>query len=155
MPQELTSVDDIFTRLGSYGLLIELSKDFSLSRPRFCGAVLKKGQYLYAGSAFAPGGIRGRVRHHLTQPKPAHWHVDDLTNVGLVQAIFIFPGVRECKVIKRFQRVTEIQTPIPGFGSSDCATCEAHLVQLPRLTVGNSTLKSLKTTSVWTNQKGE
>ena len=155
MPQELTSVDDISTRLGSYGLLIELSKDFSLSRPRFYGAVLKKGQYLYAGSAFGPGGIRGRVRYHLNQPKPAHWHVDDLTNVGLVQAIFIFPGVKECKVIKRFQRVTEIQTPIPGFGSSDCATCEAHLVQLSRLTVGNSALKSLKTTSVWTNQKGK
>ena len=57
MPQELTSVDDISTRLGSYGLLIELSKDFSLSRPRFYGAVLKKGQYLYAGSAFGPTGI--------------------------------------------------------------------------------------------------
>ena len=56
MPQELTSVDDISTRLGSYGLLIELSEDFSLSRPRFYGAVLKKGQFLYAGSAFGPTG---------------------------------------------------------------------------------------------------
>ena len=71
MPQELTSVDDISTRLGSYGLLIELSKDFSLSRPRFYGAVFKRGQYLYAGSAFGPSGIRGRVRYHLNQPKPA------------------------------------------------------------------------------------
>ena len=82
MPQELTSVDDISTRLGSYGLLIELSKDFSLSRPRFYGAVLKKGQYLYAGSAFGPGGIRGRVRYHLNQPKPAHWHGAGTTGQG-------------------------------------------------------------------------
>ena len=155
MPQELTSVDDISTRLGSYGLLIELSKDLPLSRPLFCGVVLKKGQYLYVGSAFGSGGIRGRVRHHLSQPKSAHWHVDDLTNVGWVQAIFIFPGVNECEVIKRFQRVTAIQTPVPGFGSSDCATCEAHLVQMSRLTVGNSTFKSLRTASVWTNQNGE
>jgi len=155
MPQKLTSVDDISTRLGSYGLLIKLSEDFSLSRPRFYGTILKKGQYLYAGSAFGPGGIRGRVRYHLKQPKPAHWHVDDLTSVGLVQAIFIFPRVKECEVIKRFQRVTETQTPVPGFGSSDCATCEYHLVQMPSFIVRNLTHKSLQTTFVWINQKGK
>ncbi len=36
------------------------------------------GFYAYVGSAFGPGGLRARIRHHLESVAQPHWHIDYL-----------------------------------------------------------------------------
>ena len=36
------------------------------------------GFYAYVGSAFGPGGLRARLRHHLESVAEPHWHIDYL-----------------------------------------------------------------------------
>ncbi len=42
-----------------------------------------------------------------------------------------FIGGRECDIMERLSRGRGTQIPIPGFGSSDCHHCNAHLAQIP------------------------
>jgi hypothetical protein len=41
------------------------------------------------------------------------------------------PGGRECDLLDRLLKAPGAVVPVPGFGSSDCRTCPAHLVALP------------------------
>jgi Uri superfamily endonuclease len=58
--------------------------------------------------------------------KPVRWHVDQLTEQGLLIGSWIFPGGDECSLV---QMSSHLPMPIAGFGSSDCATCRSHLLQ--------------------------
>jgi Uri superfamily endonuclease len=107
---------------GAYALIIRLDKSV---------ADLPPGCYLYAGSAYGPGGIRARVRRHLTRTKSLHWHVDRLTNSGQVISVIPIPGGHECEIIAVALRLPGVRVPVLGFGSSDCRMCPAHLLQLP------------------------
>jgi Uri superfamily endonuclease len=90
------------------------------------------GQYGYIGSAFGPGGIHARVRHHLLpSPKP-HWHLDyvkpyvEWTALGWSVNTTRF----ECRWIQQLIQLDGISIPIPGFGASDCRQgCPAHFFQ--------------------------
>ncbi len=41
------------------------------------------------------------------------------------------PGGRECDLLARVLDIPGASVPVPGFGSSDCRACPAHLVTLP------------------------
>lgn len=105
---------------GAYALLITLAK---------AAAGFAPGRYAYLGSARGPGGIRARCARHLRQDKTRHWHVDRLTVVADVTALAIING-DECNLTERLL-ANAATVPVPGFGSSDCRTCPAHLVALP------------------------
>ncbi len=107
---------------GAYALII------ALDAPR---AGLPPGRYLYAGSAWGPGGIRARVRRHLKPDKALHWHVDRLTAGGRVTGVVAVPGGRECALVAAVSALPGVTVPLPGFGASDCRTCPAHLLHLP------------------------
>lgn len=107
---------------GAYALIITLGGQ---------SGGLAPGRYLYAGSAWGPGGIRARVRRHLRSTKSIHWHVDRLTTAGQVADVIAVPGGRECAIVAAVAALPGVTTPIPGFGSSDCRACPAHLVLLP------------------------
>ncbi len=92
---------------------------------------LPRGRYLYVGSAHGPGGIRARARRHLRTDKPVHWHVDRLTNAFGVALVIAMPGGSECDLLARARALPGAGIPAPGFGSTDCPTCPAHLVSLP------------------------
>ena len=124
MPDELTN------RPGAYLLVIELSAPCIITLPERPPITLPPGCYGYCGSAYGPGGIRARVGHHLRPKKPARWHIDQLTRTGSVVDFRLIPGGKECDILQQLNRQAGVGVPIPGFGSTDCAGCPAHLVSL-------------------------
>jgi histidyl-tRNA synthetase len=89
---------------------------------------LPAGRYLYCGSAKGPGGLKARLSRHIRRGKSVRWHVDQLTEQGLVVGSWIFLGGDECEVV---QMCSHLRMPVAGFGSSDCATCRSHLLFWP------------------------
>jgi Uri superfamily endonuclease len=116
---------------GAYVLLIELAAPLALDIPRRGAATLGPGRYAYAGSAYGPGGLKARIGRHLRPDKPRRWHVDRLTAAGRVIGVRALPGARECELVRDLLEVSGTSIPVPGFGSSDCRSCPAHLVLLP------------------------
>lgn len=112
---------------GAYLLVITLDQPFA-GKLRKQPYTLPAGTYLYAGSANGPGGIAPRVVRHMRQDKKPHWHVDVLTTAAAHITALAFPGGRECALVERLLDA-ECQIPLPGFGSSDCPSCEAHLLR--------------------------
>ena len=96
---------------------------------RLKNPVLDPGLYVYAGSAFGPGGIRARVGRHLRMDKKPHWHIDQLSNRVACIDVKSYPGGRECALVADLL-AAGATVPVPGFGSSDCRDCAAHLVRL-------------------------
>lgn len=87
------------------------------------------GTYIYAGSANGPGGIAARVARHQRATKKAHWHVDWLTKAAGRVIALGFPGGNECALVQELL-ISGYEIPVPGFGSSDCRSCPAHLLRL-------------------------
>ncbi len=123
---------------GAYALIIALDAGSGSLAP---------GRYIYAGSAWGPGGIRARVRRHLRTTKSIHWHVDRLTFAGDVAEVITLPGGRECAIVAAIRDLPSITVPEPGFGSSDCRGCPAHLLRLPDTLDGDTIARALWTVS--------
>jgi Uri superfamily endonuclease len=137
------AVGELPREAGAYVLLINLGGPLSLDMPAFRGKSLAPGLYGYCGSAFGPGGIRARVSRHLRGDKPMRWHVDRLTVAGRVEQAGIRIGVagrveqagiriggRECDLAGELL-ARGCMAVLPGFGSSDCRGCPAHLLRMP------------------------
>ncbi|MGE3263755.1 GIY-YIG nuclease family protein [Methylocystis sp.] len=92
-------------------------------------ARLPSGDYLYCGSAKGPGGMRARLARHMRKNKRAHWHVDQLTLAGEILGAFILEDGDECALNAALDA---LPIPLPGFGSSDCRRCAAHLRLWPK-----------------------
>ncbi len=116
---------------GAYLLLIELAAPLALDIPSIGAAALAPGRYAYGGSAYGPGGLRARIGRHLRRDKAQRWHVDRLTAAGRVIGVRAHPGGRECALVRDLLELPGASVPVPGFGSSDCRSCPAHLVMLP------------------------
>ncbi len=116
---------------GAYVLLIELGAPLALEVAGLARAVLPAGRYAYCGSAYGPGGLKARIGRHLRAEKAVRWHVDRLIVAGRVVDVRAIPGGRECELLARVLEVPGASVPVPGFGSSDCRACLAHLVALP------------------------
>ncbi|MEZ5656573.1 MAG: GIY-YIG nuclease family protein [Sphingobium sp.] len=91
--------------------------------------MLSVGDYLYAGSAYGPGGIRARLRHHFRRDKKPHWHVDQLTNIGAEIDAWAFEGGQECALIAQLLDSGSFEDAVARFGASDCRTCPSHLLR--------------------------
>ncbi len=118
---------------GAYVLLIELGAPLALEVAKLprAAAALPAGRYAYCGSAYGPGGLKARIGRHLRADKALRWHVDHLTAVGRIVDAQAVPGGRECDLLDRLLEAPGAAVPVPGFGSSDCRACPAHLVALP------------------------
>ena len=81
---------------GSYLLGIRLDGRQRVAVGRLGVFDLQPGFYLYAGSAL--NGLRGRVDRHLRRTKRTHWHIDHLTAIAPVTAVWWNTGEdsREC-----------------------------------------------------------
>ncbi|MHA1566278.1 MAG: GIY-YIG nuclease family protein [Alphaproteobacteria bacterium] len=123
--------DQITNRPGAYLLVIDLSVPCAVTLSRRPAMTLPPGRYGYCGSAYGTGGLRARVARHLRQEKACHWHIDQLTCAGSVVEFRLIPGGCECDILEQLTRQAGVGIPIPGFGSSDCVNCPAHLVSLP------------------------
>ena len=131
MAAKLGAMDDVTADAGAYLLVIDLATVLVLDVRRTAPATLAPGRYIYCGSAYGPGGIRARVRRHLTCDKAVRWHVDRLTAVGRVVAVHAAPGGSKCDLFAEVMKTPGATVPAPGFGSSGCRRCPSHLARLP------------------------
>lgn len=134
---------DTLPRLpGTYILFLTLSQPITVQIGRIGTHTLSPGLLAYVGSAHGPGGLRARILRHLRREKTIHWHIDRLTQLIPVQAVWFAPTTErlECTWAGYLSRHSGIKPPVPGFGASDCA-CDTHLfaletLQLPALWTG-------------------
>ena len=113
---------------GSYARIITTGTSVEFAHKGIMH-VLSAGTYIYAGSAYGPGGIGARLRRHFQREKKLHWHVDRLTSVAeSIQALAIEQG-SECEIVARLGNLPGVRHPVAGFGSSDCRICCSHLLQ--------------------------
>ncbi len=98
---------------GTYMILIEVPDDLKLKKPK--EMILKKGYYIYVGSAM--NSLTGRLKRHLVRDKKLHWHVDQLTSFGEVVLILAFPNSRSEREISEY--LSSQLDCVPGFGSTD------------------------------------
>jgi len=115
---------------GAYGLVIDVAATIRPAIGSLPPFALPRGLYLYAGNAHGPGGIRARVRRHLTADKARRWHIDHVTNIHPPALVIVVAGGNECGLIEAALAWEGTEVPAPGLGSSDCKTCPAHLVRL-------------------------
>jgi Uri superfamily endonuclease len=129
---------------GSYVLWLRLDLERQITIGRLGSFYFPAGNYLYAGSAAGPGGVRARVLRHLRVEKCLHWHIDYLGAESLITHIAVCihssiqPAVKpkpmpvECRWSQLIARQPGAMIPAAGFGSSDCRSgCKAHLVCFP------------------------
>jgi Uri superfamily endonuclease len=114
---------------GAYLLLMQFVAPIELSLRKQDTAKLEAGSYVYSGSAKGPGGLRSRLRHHFRKTKKSHWHVDQLTTQCIdLAALSVIDG-DECQFIYRLLEHSAFCVPFRHFGSTDCRSCESHLLQ--------------------------
>jgi Uri superfamily endonuclease len=113
---------------GTYLLQLALSRTVSittgkLGRFKFCA-----GSYYYVGSAFGPGGLKARIRHHLNGSARLHWHIDYLSPYfEKVGAIMVETNENlECVFSSKIKELPFYLFEVERFGSSDCR-CVSHL----------------------------
>mgnify|MGYP000282919972 CR=1 FL=1 len=108
---------------GVYTLLIEFPENGKIKVGRLGEISLQKGFYAYVGSAL--GGLENRIGRHLRREKRLQWHIDYLTQRGIIRRVVLAETERrmECEIAK----ILAHHLPsIPNFGSTDCR-CKSHL----------------------------
>lgn len=117
---------------GTYLLLLECRRSIHLSIGKLGAMRAVPGYYLYVGSAFGPGGVRARVKHHRNMATSAHWHIDYLRlSSDIVDAWCAYRLRCEHQWARSLIQDRSVTVPLPGFGASDCA-CASHLFYFDR-----------------------
>ena len=84
--------------------------------------------YLYFGSAFGPGGLEARIKHHLHPVHRAHWHIDYFRQVAEVLCAWYSSDRARLECVWANAALPHPGvSPVPRFGSSDCR-CQSHLL---------------------------
>lgn len=118
---------------GTYVLLLCLAEPTHITVGRLGEFDFPAGWYTYVGSAFGSGGLRGRLKHHLTPARRPHWHVDYLRQAAPLQVVWYLASERvlEHTWATALQSLPGATVPVPRFGASDCR-CNAHLIHFSR-----------------------
>lgn len=113
---------------GTYALIFRTLHQRTISIGKLGKLKIRKGYYVYVGSAFGPGGIRARVKRHIRIRKKPHWHIDYMRPaLELLEVWFTYdPQKREHQWAGILMGMNKLPLPLLGFGSSDCK-CQAHL----------------------------
>jgi len=116
------------TECGAYALILFSSKEGLVQIGKLGPLKLRRGFFVYVGSALGPGGVRARLEHHrAVSPRP-HWHIDYLRPHTRLDRIWCSYGrvCREHRWARVISRLRGASVPLAGFGSSDCR-CKTHL----------------------------
>ena len=117
---------------GTYLMLLECRKTTRLSIGQLGNMNVVPGFYLYVGSAYGPGGIEARLRHHHKIATRAHWHIDYLRIVANILEVWCVYRTRcEHDWARHLMNDESASLPLTGFGSSDC-DCASHLFYFTR-----------------------
>ncbi len=118
---------------GTYALVFFSSSQEKIQVGKLGAVELRTGFYVYAGSAFGPGGLAARVGRHEKISKTARWHIDYLRPHLCLGEAWLTNDTEKrehcwAEVLAQWGR-SEI--PLAGFGSSDCR-CQSHLFYFPK-----------------------
>ena len=113
-------------RKGSYMLVMKLDEDTRIPIGKRPPVEFPAGFYCYVGSAM--NSLEKRICRHTSAAKKKHWHVDwFLDHARIVDVKRCESNKRlECSISDDVARIAD-DTPVKGFGSSDCVACYAHL----------------------------
>jgi Uri superfamily endonuclease len=117
---------------GTYALILYLAESREIRVGKIGRYLFPAGHYIYLGSAFGPGGLAGRLSHHL---KPSHslnrlhWHVDYLRQQASIKQVWycLNNRRREHDWAELMSQLPGATIPAPRFGASDCR-CLTHLI---------------------------
>ncbi len=114
---------------GTYALILRAAGAARVRVGKLGDLQIPSGSCVYVGSAFGPGGVLARVRHHLRRPRAPHWHIDYLRRFVSVEEVWYAHDAirREHLWAGVFQSLPGAGVPLRGFGASDC-DCAAHLL---------------------------
>ena len=118
---------------GTYALIFRCEAPFQVTVGKLGPVAFTTGHWIYIGSAFGPGGLKSRLKHHLTPSPRPHWHLDYVKHLLIpVEAWFTTDAVKqEHAWATDLSRLKGAHCPVDGFGASDCA-CLSHLIHLRR-----------------------
>lgn len=128
MSQPTASSEAIPRAGGTYALLLNLADAAAITIGRLGTFAFSAGWYVYVGSAFGPGGLAGRLNHHLHPALKPHWHIDYLRQQATLREIWLLadPEPFEHAWAAHLCARHDARLPAPRFGASDCR-CPAHL----------------------------
>jgi Uri superfamily endonuclease len=113
---------------GVYVLIIELSKKTDVPVGKLGKLHLRKGLYVYVGSA--QNTLEKRIERHRRREKRVFWHIDYLLQNPNAKIVKVFYQTaakpEECNIAERIAAQGE---PVVGFGCSDCR-CKSHLFRV-------------------------
>lgn len=112
---------------GTYAVIFQCRSPATAPVGRWGQLALRKGYYIYVGSAFGPGGVLARVSRHCRREKARRWHIDYLG--GFVDPLGAWYSHDPQRLEHRWAACLADMpgaTPVPKFGCSDCR-CESHL----------------------------
>lgn len=113
---------------GNYVLLLYLPTDERLTIGKLGTFDFLAGWYAYVGSAFGPGGLVGRLKHHLQPVQRPHWHIDYLRQAAHLKEIWLSPDTEphERDWADLILAIPGAAVLVEGFGASD-SDRETHL----------------------------
>lgn len=113
---------------GTYALILQAEYQQDVQIGQLGRLSVRPGFYIYVGSAFGPGGVLARVRHHTQFAQRPHWHIDSLRQAAPLKQVWYThdPVHREHSWADVFANMRGASIPLPGFGVSDCR-CVSHL----------------------------
>ncbi|MFQ5660686.1 MAG: DUF123 domain-containing protein [Gammaproteobacteria bacterium] len=119
---------------GTYILCLKLSSLTDITIGNLGRFNFEEGWYAYVGSAFGPGGLKARLRHHLYNRAKPRWHIDYLkVHIQMMHVWFSTDPQRlECIWARQLAKLEVSGQPVPGFGSSDCH-CPTHLFHFNKM----------------------
>ena len=116
---------------GLYVLIGYLANNTTLVVGKLGRLNFKQGFYLYIGSAKGPGGLRARIKRHLSRRKKLKWHIDYLTIANHFKPIAILyttaTNITENLIVELLIN-NGFQVAIEGFGSTDDRKSKTHLL---------------------------
>lgn len=128
VPVAADSIATLPLSTGAYAILLRLDEKVVFSR-RSGFDSFEPGWYVYAGSAYGPGGLRARIARHLKRSKTLRWHIDHLTSVAATAQAIAIKGGNECAIVGTLIGSGLFVCTANGFGASDCTTCQSHLLR--------------------------
>ena len=130
---------------GTYALVLPAASKKSIEIGKIGAIEIKSGFYLYVGSAFGPGGVKARIKHHVKKSSRPHWHIDYLTaNLPPDEVWYSYDRKhREHQWVKVLAGVKGASIPLDGFGASDCK-CSSHLFSFATRLSANSFRRKIR-----------
>ncbi len=118
---------------GCYILIIRVEKDVNIKVGSLGYVPLRKGLYVYCGSARGKGALclRHRILRHLKRRKKVRWHIDYILsndNVKIVGIVYTITRVNmECTFATKLLETGKFLIVKRRLGSTDCK-CPSHFL---------------------------